>query len=290
MSVTASMVKELRERTGLGMMECKKALVASEGNIEKAIENLRKSGQAKAAKKAGRVAAEGCLGIRVEQGYGVIVEVNSETDFVAMEENFKSFVQTVADTAFNSQQTDVTSLLTQPSQADQSLTLEQVRQALVLKLGENLQIRRAKSLTGNTVGSYLHNNKIGVLVALSGGDENLAKDIAMHIAAANPMVCEPNEIAPDVLAKEKEIFIAQAKDSGKADEIIEKMVEGRLRKYKSEISLVEQPFVKNPDQKIGALLKAAKASVTGFTRFEVGEGIEKEEKNFAEEVMEQVKG
>lgn len=290
MAITAALVKELRERTGLGMMECKKALVETEGDIDQAIENLRKSGQAKAAKKAGRTAAEGTVVLNEGNGYGLILEVNSETDFVAMDENFKAFAQTVAARAFELKEADVAQLIEQPYEAGSEQTIEQARQALVQKVGENIQVRRAVAIQGDVIGSYVHNAKIAVLVALSGGDQDLAKDIAMHVAAANPLVCKPDDLDPAVLAKEQEIYAAQAAESGKPAEIVEKMVQGRLRKYKEEVSLVEQAFVKDPDQKIAALLKKAGAEVTGFLRIEVGEGIEKEEKDFATEVMEQAKG
>lgn len=290
MAITAALVKELRERTGLGMMECKKALVETEGDIDQAIENLRKSGQAKAAKKAGRTAAEGTVVLNEGDGYGLILEVNSETDFVAMDENFKAFASNVAARAFELKQADVAALAEQPYESGGDQSIEQARQALVQKVGENIQVRRAAALEGEVVGSYVHNAKIAVLVAISGGGQALAKDIAMHVAASNPLVCKPEDLAPEVLEKEQEIYAAQAAESGKPAEIVEKMVQGRLRKYKEEVSLVEQAFVKDPDQKIGALLKKAGADVTAFLRIEVGEGIEKEEKDFATEVMEQAKG
>lgn len=290
MAITAALVKELRERTGLGMMECKKALVETDGDIEQAIENLRKSGQAKAAKKAGRTAAEGTVILNEGDGYGLILEVNSETDFVAMDDNFKAFAENVAARAFELKQPEVSALLEQTYKADGEESIEQARQALVQKVGENIQVRRAVALEGAVIGSYVHNSKIAVLVALTGGDQALAKDIAMHVAAANPLVAKPEELAPEVLQKEEEIYAAQAAESGKPADIVEKMVQGRMRKYKEEVSLVEQPFVKDPDQKIGALLKKAGADITGFLRIEVGEGIEKEEKDFATEVMEQAKG
>ena len=290
MTITAALVKELRERTGLGMMECKKALVEADGDIETAIENLRKSGQAKAAKKAGRTAAEGIVVLKSGDGYGLILEVNSETDFVALDDNFKGFADAVATRAFELRQPDVTILANSAISESDATTVEEARQGLVQKVGENIQVRRAVMLEGAVVGSYVHNTKIAVLVALTGGDDALARDIAMHIAAANPLVCKPESLPADVLAKEKEIYTAQAAESGKPAEIVEKMVQGRLRKYCEEVSLVEQPFVKDPEQKISALLKRANADVTAFIRLEVGEGIEKEEKDFATEVMEQAKG
>ncbi|MCX4025453.1 elongation factor Ts [Endozoicomonas sp. SM1973] len=281
-AITAALVKELRERTGLGMMECKKALVQAEGDIEKAIEELRKSGQAKAAKKAGRTAAEGVVAVKVadDASYGLLLEVNSETDFVARDDNFLGFVNTVLDKAFADKQTDVAKLM--------EGELETARLALVQKIGENIGVRRLELVEASVVGSYVHGNKrIGVLVALDGGDVELAKDIAMHVAAVNPQVVNKEDMPEEVVAKEKEIFIAQAKDSGKPDDIIEKMISGRINKFLAENSLVEQPFVKDPDVKIGALAKKAGAKVLGFKRYEVGEGIEKEEVDFAAEVAAQ---
>jgi len=290
MSISAALVKQLRERTGLGMMECKKALVETEGDLELAIENLRKSGQAKAAKKAGRTAAEGTVVLRESDGYGIVVEVNCETDFVAMDENFVKFSDAVAEQALKLKQTDVAALADQPLSEGEAQTIEQARQALVQKIGENIQVRRAAAIEGEVVGTYVHNKKIAVLVALTGGNADLARDVAMHVAATSPLAVSADDLPAEVLAKEKEIFSAQAAESGKPAEIIEKMVEGRLRKYKAEVSLLEQDFVKDPEQKVGALVKSAGAQVTGFVRIEVGEGIEKEEKDFATEVMEQVKG
>ncbi len=287
MTITANLVKELRERTGLGMMECKKALVDSQGDIELAIENLRKSGQAKAAKKAGRVAAEGAILAEIQGGYGVLVEVNSETDFVARDANFLTFAQQVTQLAATHKITQVADLMGLEINGS---TLEEQRQVLVQKIGENIQVRRIAEVSGAVLGSYIHNSKIGVLVALSAGDEALAKDVAMHVAASNPLVVKPEQISQDLLEKEKEIFAAQAKDSGKPDDIIAKMVMGRVKKFLSEVSLIEQPFVKNPDVTVGALVKQSGAEVLSFARFEVGEGIEKEEVDFAAEVMAQVKG
>ncbi len=279
-AITASMVKGLRERTGLGMMDCKKALVEADGDAELAIENLRKSSGMKAAKKAGRTAAEGTIGSRIENGSAVMIEVNCETDFAARDENFKKFVNTVTDTVFDSKETDVEKLLTEG--------LEKIREELVQKIGENISIRRASLISG-TVMNYVHTNgKIGVLVELEGGSEELGKDIAMHIAASNPQFVNVSDVPADVVAKEKEIYVAQAAESGKPPEIIEKMVEGRVRKYTAEISLVEQPFVKDSDIKVGALLKKEDASVVQFVRYEVGEGIEVEEVDFATEVADQL--
>ena len=282
--ITAGAVKELRERTGLGMMECKKALVEATGDLELAIENLRKSGSMKAAKKAGRTAAEGVVMTKMADNgsYGVMVEVNSETDFAAREANFLAFAGKVLDLAFSSKETDVAKLM--------ALGLEDQRLALVQKIGENISVRRVVLLGGNseTVGSYVHsNNKIAVLVALQGGDVDLARDIAMHVAATNPLVVKPEEVSADVLKKESEIYTAQAAESGKPADIIEKMVSGRLRKYIEEVSLTEQAFVKDPDIKIGKLAKQSNATVLSFVRFMVGEGIEKAVVDFAAEVAAQ---
>ena len=285
--ITTSLVKELRERTGLGMMDCKKALQAADGDIEKAIEDLRKESGLKAAKKAGRTAAEGLVLTKIadDGSYGVMVEVNSETDFAAKDENFADFAGFVLDTVFSKKETDIDALL--------AAGLEQTRQELVQKIGENISVRRAVMTReeGATVGSYVHsNNKIAVLVALRGGDEELAKDIAMHVAAVSPMVVKAEDVPAEVLSKESEIYTAQAAESGKPADIVEKMVSGRLRKFIEEVSLLEQPFVKDPDIKIGKLAKDAGAEVLSFVRFEVGEGIEKKTEDFAAEVAAQLKG
>ncbi len=282
-AISASMVKELRERTGLGMMECKKALVGAEGDIDKAIEELRKSSGMKAAKKAGRTAADGVVATRVadDGSYGVIVEVNSETDFVARDENFLGFVNTVLDLAFSQKQSDVQALL--------GAGLEDTRQALVQKIGENINVRRIALVEAPVVGSYVHSNsRIAVLTALSGGNADVAKDVAMHVAAVNPQVVKPEDMPEDLVAKEREIYAAQARESGKPEEIIEKMITGRMKKFLAENSLVEQPFVKDPDTSVGKLVKTAGAEVQSFVRFEVGEGIEVEEVDFAAEVAAQV--
>lgn len=282
--ITAGAVKELRERTGLGMMECKKALVEADGDLELAIENLRKSGSMKAAKKAGRTAAEGLVMTKIADNgsYGVMVEVNSETDFAAREANFGAFTAKVLDLVFTTKETDVAKLM--------AAGLEDQRLALVQKIGENISVRRAVVVGGNgeIVGSYVHsNNKIAVLVALQGGDVELARDIAMHVAATNPLVVKPEDVSADVLKKEGEIYTAQAAESGKPADIIEKMVSGRLRKYIEEVSLTEQAFVKDPDIKIGKLAKQSNATVLSFTRYMVGEGIEKAVVDFAAEVAAQ---
>lgn len=281
-AISASLVKELRDRTGLGMMECKKALVEANGDIEKAIDDLRKSSGLKAAKKAGRTAAEGVVAIKVadDNSYGVLVEINSETDFVARDDNFMSFVSSVVEKAFADKQTDAAAL------ADD---VEDIRQELVQKIGENISVRRVILQEAPVVGSYVHNNnRIGVLVSIAGGNAELAKDIAMHVAAVNPQVVNPEDMPEELLTKEREIFSVQARESGKPEEIIEKMIEGRINKFLAESSLVAQPFVKDPDVKVGKLLKDAGAEILSFTRFEVGEGIEREEVDFAAEVAAQV--
>lgn len=279
--ISASLVKELRERTGLGMMECKNALVDANGDIDLAIEELRKSSGMKAAKKAGRTAADGVVAVKVGEGFGVMVEVNSETDFVARDDSFLAFVNRVAEQAFATRQDDVAALMVGE--------LETAREALVQKIGENIGVRRIAKLEAPVVGAYVHsNNRIAVLTALSGGDQELAKDIAMHVAAVNPQVLKPEDMSAEVVAAEKDIYIAQAAESGKPAEIIEKMVSGRVSKFLAENSLLEQPFVKDPDTKVGKLVKAAGAEVQAFVRFEVGEGIEVEKVDFAAEVAAQV--
>ena len=278
-AVSASMVKELRERTGLGMMDCKKALVDSDGDMEAAIENLRKSSGMKAAKKAGRIASDGLLSIKVNDGIGVIVEVNCETDFAARDDNFVAFVKTVTDKVFDLKEANI-----------EALGLETERENLVQKIGENISIRRAQVFKDEgTVVEYLHTNgRIGVMLSMEGGSEDLGKDVAMHIAAMNPTVVSSEDAPADLVAKEREIYTAQAQDSGKPPEIVEKMIDGRIRKYLAEISLLEQAFVKDGDTKIGALLKNAGATVNRFVRYEVGEGIEKGEEDFAAEVQKQL--
>ncbi len=281
--ITASLVKELRERTGLGMMECKKALQEALGDIELAIDNLRKSGQAKAAKKAGNIAADGAIitAVSADGQQAIILEVNSQTDFVARDANFTAFAQGVARLALEAGISDIAAISALPMQ---ETTVEGARVALVQKIGENIQLRRAQLLRGERLISYVHGLKIGVVVALQGGDEDLGKDLAMHIAAANPMVVTAADVPADVLAKEKEIYAAKARESGKPENIIEKMIEGSLKKFLAEVSLVEQGFVKDPDTKVADLLKKAGAAVTSFVRFQVGEGIEKKEVDFAAEV------
>ncbi len=292
MAITATMVKELRERTGAGMMECKKMLTETDGDMEAAIDLMRKSGAAKADKKAGRVAADGQVVITVsEDGKDAsIVEVNCETDFVAKDENFVNFSKSVGARVLADKPADVAALSAMP--LDSGETVEEVRAALVAKIGENMQVRRFEMLNTDSgqIYAYSHGVRIGVAVAMTGGDETLGKDIAMHIAASRPICVAEDNVPAETLEKEKEILIAQAEGSGKPMEIIEKMVEGRMKKYLAEITLVGQPFVKDPDQTVGQLLKSAGAEVTSFIRYEVGEGIEKKQEDFAAEVMAQVKG
>ena len=283
--MSAALVKELRERTGLGLLECKKALAEANGDVDAAIEALRKSSGMKAAKKAGRTAADGVVAIKTAEdgAFATMVEVNSETDFVARDENFLGFVGAVVDKAFSQRITDVETLA-----ADD---IEDARQALVQKLGENIRVRRvvAHAVEDGVIGGYVHgNNRIAVLVSLKGGSEELARDVAMHVAAVNPQVVSPANMPEEVVAKEREIYVAQAADSGKPAEIVEKMVDGRVRKFLAENSLTEQAFVKDPDQTVGKLVSAAGAEVVGFTRFEVGEGIEVEKVDFAAEVAAQL--
>jgi elongation factor Ts len=289
MAITASMVKELRERTGAGMMECKKALVESGGDLDAAAEALRKAGAAKADKKAGRVAADGRVVIKQEGSKAAIVEVNSETDFVAKDENFVAFAEAVADAVLAAGKTDVAELAKQTLSDGRSV--EEARTELVQKVGENISVRRAQIVVADgPFAYYTHGARIGAIVALEGGDEALARDIAMHVAAINPVCIDESGVPAETLETEKRIFTEQAEASGKPAEIIEKMVTGRVAKFLKEITLVGQPFVKDPDVTVGKLLKAANAAVLSFVRFEVGEGIEKKEDNFVEEVMAQVQG
>ena len=283
--MSAALVKELRERTGLGLLECKKALAEAEGDIDAAIEALRKSSGMKAAKKAGRTAADGVVAIQAadDGSFAAMVEVNSETDFVARDENFLGFVQSVVGKAFGDRVTDVETLA--------AGDIEEARQALVQKIGENISVRRVVTHEANdgVVGGYVHgNNRIAVLVSLKGGSDELARDVAMHVAAVNPQVVSPDDMPAEQVAKEREIYAAQAQDSGKPAEIVEKMIDGRIRKFLSENSLTEQAFVKDPDTTVGKLVAAAGAEVLGFTRFEVGEGIEVEKVDFAAEVAAQL--
>jgi len=290
MAVTASMVKELRQRTGAGMMECKKALVETNGDIDAALEFLRKSGLAQADKKSSRIAAEGqvVLASNSDNSEAVLVEVNSETDFAAKDDNFLTFANAVAGNALASDSDDVEALM---SSDLNGASLEIARQALISKIGENIQVRRiARMNNSSNIGAYVHGGRIGVLVELEGGENDVARDIAMHIAALNPEFIDVDDVPADVLEKEKQFLISQAADSGKPAEIIEKMVVGRMRKHIAAITLLGQPFVKDGDVTVAKLLEQNGATVKGFTRLEVGEGIEKKEDNFAEEVMQQVKG
>ncbi len=280
-AVTASMVKELRDRTGLAMMECKKALVEANGDIETAIDNLRKSGQAKAAKKAGNIAADGAIVIASNGKTALLLEVNSQTDFVAKDDNFTGFANKVAEVALAARETDVQKIAALDFGGQ---SVEEARVALVQKIGENIQVRRAELVEGALLASYRHGIKIGVVVAMEGGSEELAKDIAMHIAAAKPEAVTPEEVSPAVIAKEREIAAAKAAESGKPANIVEKMVEGAVKKYLSEVSLIDQAYVKEPDMKVAQLLAKHSAKVTRFVRLEVGEGIEKKEVDFAAEV------
>ena len=286
-NISAKLVKELRERTGAGMMECKKALVATEGDIEKAAEEMRISGQAKADKKASRVAAEGVVEAYAADGRAVLIEINSETDFVARDDSFKAFATAAVKAAHAANAKTIEAVL----EADMGgETVEQARKNLVAKIGENIQVRRMKAVEAETLGAYVHGGKIGVVAALEGGSEDLAKDIAMHVAAVNPMVVSGEDVPADVVAKEKEIFTAQAKESGKPAEIIEKMIGGRIRKFLDEVALLGQAFVKDPNVKVEQLVKQNNAEVVSFIRLDVGEGIEKKEEDFAAEVMNQIKG
>ena len=286
MAVTAAMVKELRERSGAGMMECKKALVETSGDIEAAIEHLRKTGAAKAAKKAGRIAAEGAIVIAVDGGSAVMVEVNSETDFVANDENFSAFIKSVAAAALKNSIGDVAAL--SAAEVD-GVTIEEMRTSLIAKVGENIGLRRVVHMDVNEglTESYLHGRRIGVLINITGGNAELARDLAMHIAASNPICVSESDVPEGLLLKEREIHLAQAMQSGKPADIVEKMVEGKLKKFIAEISLTGQPFVKDPEKTVAQLLGGAGAVVQSFVRFEVGEGIEKKEVNFADEVRAQ---
>ena len=281
--ITAALVKELRERTGQGMMDCKKALTAAGGDIEKAIDDMRAAGAIKAAKKAGNIAAEGSIAVKVadDNKRAVIIEVNSQTDFLALQDDFKNFVSSSVEKAFAENMTDAAPLIA---------AQESDREALVAKCGENVNIRRLTAVEGDLIGSYLHGHRIGVLVALKGGNVELAKEIAMHVAASNPQFLDPSQVSEEAVAKEKEIFMALNEDKikGKPAEIVEKMVAGRISKFLAEASLVEQPFVKDPDVKVGELAKKAGAEIVSFVLYEVGEGIERAEVDFAAEVAAQV--
>ncbi len=292
MAISAGLVKELRERTGLGMMECKAALVETDGQIEAAIDLLRAKAGAKVDKKAHRVAAEGAIGVFVDtKGQtGALVEVNSETDFVAKDERFVAFAQALATLVVEKNPQDVNALLALAYPGGG--TVAEARVALIAQFGENMAVRRFARLCadGGRLGHYVHGRRIGVLVSLSGGNEGLARDLAMHIAASRPAYVRPEDVDADIVAREKAIYVTQAEGSGKSPEIIEKMVMGKVRKYLDDITLVGQPFVKDPDTSVAEQLKRGGADVKSFYRLEVGEGIEREVSNFASEVMSQVKG
>jgi len=279
--VTASLVKELRERTGLGMMECKKALQEADADIELAIDNLRKSGQAKAAKKAGNIAAEGAIILAADGNTAIALEVNCQTDFVARDASFTAFANKVAGIALVARETNAEKIA---ALAFDGMSVEEARVLLVQKLGENIQVRRAEIVEGAALATYVHGLKIGVIVAFNKADDEISKQVAMHVAASNPLVINAEDIPAEVLAKEQEIAAAKAAESGKPANIVEKMVEGTLKKFKGEVSLTEQAFVIDPDQKVGAVLAKAGLTVTRFIRLEVGEGIEKKEVDFAAEV------
>jgi elongation factor Ts len=288
MQITAAMVKELRERTGAGMMECKQALVDESGDIEAAVANLRKKGRAKADKKAGRIAAEGCIGLALaaDAGSGAMVEINSETDFVAKQNDFQAFANTVAQRALDECPGGVGALLAAPMEPGDGQSIEDCVRDMIMRIGERISLRRFQVVESadGSVGAYVHGGRIGVLVNLAGGDQTVLKDIAMHVAATGPLAVGEEDLSPDLVAKEREILLAQIADSGKPPEIQEKMIAGRMKKYLGTVTLLGQPFVKDQDQSVGKYLDAAGASVRAFSRFEVGEGIDKRTENFAEEV------
>lgn len=293
MAITAAQVKELRERTGAGMMECKKALVETNGDIDAAIEHMRKSGLAKADKKAGRTAAEGLIVIKAsdDNKRAAMVEINCETDFVAKGDDFQDFASAVAARVLASDPSDLDTLLAMPLNDGDEMNVGDATKALIAKLGENMAVRRFISFqTSGTLASYLHGTRIGVVIEMEGGDEDLARDLAMHIAASRPECVSEEQVPAELIAKEREIFSAQAAESGKPADIIEKMVEGRIKKYLKEVTLLGQPFVKDPDTTVEKLLKSKGAKVVSFRRYEVGEGIEKKADNFVEEVMAQARG
>lgn len=291
-TITAALVKELRDRTNAPMMECKKALTATNGDIEAAIEDLRKAGAAKADKKAGRIAAEGVINVNTNDAntQAVLIEVNSETDFVARDSNFVEFTQKITDIALNKHLADASDLLA--AEYAPGTTVESARAELIAKIGENINVRRLMFVEceEGVLGTYVHSGRIGVIVHVRGGDIDLARGIAMHIAACNPSVVSPSDVPQALIEKEKEIYTAQAQESGKPAEIIEKMIQGRLNKFRDEVSLLGQPYVKDSGQSVGAVLKAEKAEVVSFMRFELGEGIEKKKDDFVREVMEQAQG
>lgn len=282
MSVSAKLVKELRDRTGLGMMECKKALEEAGADIELAIDNLRKSGQAKAAKKAGNIAADGAIVIAQNNDKALLLEVNCQTDFVAKDENFSVFAQKVADVALQNNTTDPAQIATLAY--DDAQSVEEARVALVQKIGENIQIRRAEVIEGDNLAVYRHGVRIGVVVSYEGGDDETSKAVAMQVAAFNPLAIDEDSVPADILARETDIITAKAQESGKPENVIEKMITGGIQKYLNEVTLVNQPYVIDNDKKVGAVLKQANMTVKAFKRLEVGEGIEKKQEDFAAEV------
>lgn len=281
MAITAQQVKELRDRTAAGMMDCKKALVEADGDIELAIENMRKSGAIKAAKKAGRIAAEGVVLAKIAGSTALLIEINCETDFVAMDKSFLAFAEKVADIALANKVNSIEAL---GALAYDDMTVEEAREYLVAKIGENISVRRLQIVEGENLGAYVHSRKIGVITVLTGGDVDLAKDLAMHVAAASPQFVKPEDVPAKIVAKEKEIQLQIAIESGKPAEIAEKMVNGRMAKFTGEVSLTGQAFIKDPSMTVATLLKNANADVVSFVRLEVGEGIEKKEEDFAAEV------
>ena len=292
MAITAALVKDLRERTGAGMMDCKRALTETNGDMEAAIDLMRTSGAAKAAKKSGRVAAEGLVKVNIsdDNKTATILEVNSETDFVTKGDDFINFVNTLGELALKTKPADIEEFLTQT--LDNGDSLDKAREDIVAKVGENVSIRRVKTVTvdSGVIGAYKHGERIAVLAVLEGGDETLAKDIAMHVAATRPECVTEDQLDAALLEREKAIFVEQARESGKPENIIEKMIGGRMKKFVNQVTLYGQAFVKDPDTTVGALAKASNAEVVSFIRYEVGEGIEKKEENFADEVAAQMKG
>ena len=289
MAITAALVKELRDRTGAGMMDCKKALMETSEDLEAAIDLMRASGAAKAAKKAGRVASEGLVNLTIsdDNKSAVILEVNSETDFVTKGSAFIDFVDTLGVLALKNKPESVEAFISQT--LDSGETVDEARQGIIAKIGENISVRRLQIVTteNGVLGAYKHGERIAVLTVLSGEDGELAKDIAMHIAASKPECVSEDQLSSELLEREKAIFIEQAKESGKPDNIIEKMIVGRMKKFVNEATLYGQAFVKDPDTTVGALVKSKSTAVESFVRYEVGEGIEKKEDNFVEEVMAQ---
>ncbi len=292
MAITATLVKELRERTGAGMMDCKKALVETNADLEAAIDLMRTSGAAKAAKKAGRIASEGLVNVSIsnDSKCAAIIEVNSETDFVTKGSAFIDFVEALGALALQNKPESVESFLGQKLASGE--TVDEAREGIIAKIGENISVRRVEivSTENGVLGAYKHGERIAVLTVLSSGDAELAKDVAMHIAASKPECISEDQLSSELLEREKAIFMEQAKESGKPDNIIEKMIVGRMKKFVNDVTLYGQPFVKDPDTSVGALVKSRNSEVESFIRYEVGEGIEKKEDNFVEEVMAQAKG